>query len=474
LTEPSDPKGSVHGKNARDCEALGTLYIQHLEAFSQGTRVKDPNTGKSEDPDEALLEKVERFVQGPDSELFRSRLINHLMSFRHIGAEFHWHTNPTLEKALRQCVEEANPQRASTTSQGAQKSTGSRRRKPAPYGEGTKAAAPKHPDLSGFQLEASGVYVIRRLRVGVFGEFSAGKSTLINSLVGEEALAVSVAPETNRIEVLAHPGPHYRLRRPIRPKKDLQLREKTEKLFKLGLELWDTPGSNAEDPRHERLADKALEQVDLAIFLIRASDGITRTAQEKFEMLRDALKSRRKEPPVVLLTRFDNLAEDLGDDEDAHEEIEEVLTEARMNLGCLENPWPIDCTKLESFHGPKLLDWLENIVLEHGRRRFLEDLEIDAHPLRHHVALGGDWRPQVIEALQTEEVERFLEEWEAECARAAFKRKRQRRTAYFRYFYKNLAEAWRAARREFGASMSWFTESLKKSPERPSPSSKGR
>ena len=43
--------------------------------------------------------------------------------------------------------------------------------------------------------------VERRLRVGVFGEFDAGKSTLINSLLGDSVLAVSGVQEMLRSTV---------------------------------------------------------------------------------------------------------------------------------------------------------------------------------------------------------------------------------------------------------------------------------
>jgi len=460
LTHPSDPSWAAYGNQARDCKSLGELYIQHLEAHTAGHMVKEPGTGEIRPPDEALLARVERNVEGVESSLFRRRLMSHIHSYQRIGAEFHWDSNPMLEKALRRCIEGAPPENIHL-----------RERKPAPYGGRTNAADEKSPDLSEFQLDGAGICVIRRLRVGIFGEFSAGKSTLINSLVGEEALSVSLVPETNRIEVLAHPGPRYRVRRPIRPKKDLRITEKHEKLFKLGLELWDTPGSNAEDPRHERLADKALEQVDVAIYLVRASDGITRTVQEKFTKIRDQLRSRHKPPPMVFLTRFDNLAEDLGDDEDSKEEINEVISEAAEQLGTKDKPWPIDCTNLNTFHGPKLLDWLETTVLDHGRRHFLEDLDIDGHPVRQHMALGGDWRSMVIAPLHTPETQRFFQSWEEECLLAATQRKRLRRSTYYRYFYHNLAEAWRTAKKEFAASMLWFTDGLKKSRDAPSQTS---
>ena len=292
-------------------------------------------------------------------------------------------------------------------------------------------------------LTSEDPWVVRRLRVGVFGEFSAGKSTLINKLVEEELFSVSLQPETDCIQIVTHPGPTTRSRCSADSTNEPKVIERKGKLFKLGLELWDTPGFNAEDPLHEQIAQQAIEEVDLAVYLIRARDGVTRSSKEAYSQLKDALQAQGRSAPQVILTRFDELIEDIGDEEDSLEEIQEVLKDCSEQLGSTELPWGINCKEVTSLDGPKLLDWLEVNVTNYARKHLGIELGNPTHGLRKAIALENNWRDLLHDSLNTETINVILEACESECTAASKVRDHNKLSAYYEYVPFNAKRSWR-------------------------------
>src|SRR6185295_15858967 len=85
----------------------------------------------------------------------------------------------------------------------------------------------------------------------VVGEFNAGKSTLINALLGAAVLEEWVTPTTTAIHVLRHGETESR--RLIQP----GLEERTAPVPLLThLPLVDTPGTNALDRDHEAITER--------------------------------------------------------------------------------------------------------------------------------------------------------------------------------------------------------------------------
>ncbi len=115
----------------------------------------------------------------------------------------------------------------------------------------------------------------------VVGEFNAGKSALMNAVLGERVLAEGVTPTTSRVTlvkwgeqvaervvdenftVFTHPLPLLRL-----------------------VNIVDTPGTNAVIRHHERLTDEFVPRSDLVVFVTSADRPMTESERQFMERIR--------------------------------------------------------------------------------------------------------------------------------------------------------------------------------------------
>ena len=101
-----------------------------------------------------------------------------------------------------------------------------------------------------------------KLQVMLYGAYNAGKSTLINALLGREAAIVNDIPTTDRIDSYDWDGIH----------------------------LLDTPGVNA-PIQHEKVTEEQLKRTGALIFIIREGDL---DAKDVYLRLMDVLKRGKK------------------------------------------------------------------------------------------------------------------------------------------------------------------------------------
>ena len=109
----------------------------------------------------------------------------------------------------------------------------------------------------------------------VAGEFNAGKSALINALLGQKVLAEGTTPTTSRVtlvkwgeqaaeQVVDEKFSIYTYPLPL-------LKE---------LNIVDTPGTNAIIRHHERLTDEFIPRSDLILFITSADHPLTESERQ--------------------------------------------------------------------------------------------------------------------------------------------------------------------------------------------------
>ena len=161
----------------------------------------------------------------------------------------------------------------------------------------------------------------------VVGEFNAGKSALMNALLGEKVLAEGVTPTTSRVTLV---------------KWGEQVKEKvvdenfaafTHPLPLLReLNIVDTPGTNAVIRHHERLTDEFVPRSDLVLFVTSADRPMTESERQFLERIRAWGKK-----VIIALNKTDILESRAGLDEIR----QFVLRHAENVLGFMPEFFPV-------------------------------------------------------------------------------------------------------------------------------------
>jgi tRNA U34 5-carboxymethylaminomethyl modifying GTPase MnmE/TrmE len=185
-------------------------------------------------------------------------------------------------------------------------------------------------------------------RLAVIGEFSQGKSTLLNALLGSEIQPVRAIPCSGTVTVLRH-GEKYRVicrykngqeeEVPIEKYKELASISKEAALLNIPeelsksaiqeivfehpnlelcrhqVEIIDSPGLN-EHPERTAITHQLLKNTDAVIFMANASRSFTQSEMELLEFLRKQLNGGDSQDPSESLFVAVNFIDLLRRDED--------------------------------------------------------------------------------------------------------------------------------------------------------------
>jgi cellulose synthase operon protein C len=167
----------------------------------------------------------------------------------------------------------------------------------------------------------------RPVRLAVIGEFNAGKSTFINALIGADVAPTGVLPTTATLHhlrwapdpfarILFVPGsapaerivPLGELRATLKALAPaaatiarVEIRLPLDLLVRV--EILDTPGFNAPDPRHGEIARAAFDEADVALWLLDATQAMKQSERAVLEQAQAAGL-----PIQVLVNKADRLS----------------------------------------------------------------------------------------------------------------------------------------------------------------------
>lgn len=142
-------------------------------------------------------------------------------------------------------------------------------------------AAGEAPEEAGKQLAKSIHQIDSLFLLVVVGEFNAGKSALINALLGTELLEEGVTPTTSRIQLIGY-GPETTRKSVGAVLEEVGL---PVELLK-DLRIVDTPGTNALDREHEAITVDFVPRSDLVVFVTSADRPFSESERLFLEKLR--------------------------------------------------------------------------------------------------------------------------------------------------------------------------------------------
>lgn len=146
------------------------------------------------------------------------------------------------------------------------------------------------------------------------GEFSTGKSSIINTLLGQEVLPEGITPTTDQITVIKYGD--QRLESIDNGNRVVSIPEDRLK----GILLVDTPGTNVTIEQHQKLTEEFIPKADIVFFTIGAERAVTGSETKLIEFIKEEwLKNI-----VFVLNKID-IARD-------EEEVAQLITHASGEL----------------------------------------------------------------------------------------------------------------------------------------------
>ena len=127
------------------------------------------------------------------------------------------------------------------------------------------------------------------------GEFSTGKSSIINSIIGEKILDEGITPTTDKISIIK-----YGEEKGVELKDGIATFTVNQKNLE-NLYIVDTPGTNVTIEQHEQITQNFVPRADIIFFTIGAERAVTGSESDFIKFLRDDWKKKI----VFLLNKID-------------------------------------------------------------------------------------------------------------------------------------------------------------------------
>jgi small GTP-binding protein len=115
----------------------------------------------------------------------------------------------------------------------------------------------------------------------IVGEFNAGKSALINALLGARVLAEGVTPTTTQVQVLRHT---------TQAESGIEAEVRSvaaDAPLLLDIHVVDTPGTNAIVREHEVLTRRFIPRADMILFVASADRPLTESERQFLQQIRE-------------------------------------------------------------------------------------------------------------------------------------------------------------------------------------------
>ena len=153
----------------------------------------------------------------------------------------------------------------------------------------------------------------------VCGEYNAGKSSLLNALLGAKVMLEGVTPTTDRVTIVSY-GPEAK---EIEASANLMRQEYPADILK-DVAFVDTPGTNAVIQEHQELTEKFIPRADLVLFITSADRPFTESERQFLELIGSWGKK------IVILVNKLDILEELSEQEKV---LEFVRQHAEKTLG---------------------------------------------------------------------------------------------------------------------------------------------